>query len=54
VTARNREQSSAEAVGDTQSTDRDRKETKDLGEKFEGIQEYTNTCNILKNKKLKN
>lgn len=32
----------------------DKKETKDFGENFEGIQEYTNTCTILKNKELKN
>jgi hypothetical protein len=32
----------------------DKKETKDLGEKFEGIREYTNTCAILKNNELKN
>lgn len=32
----------------------DKKETKDLGENFEGIQEYINTCTILKNKELKN
>ena len=54
-TARNRKQSSAEAIGVTQSQQiSDKKETKDLGEKFEGTQEYTNTCSILKNKKLKN
>jgi len=30
------------------------KDTKDLGEKFEGIREYANTCAILKNNELKN
>jgi len=32
----------------------DKKETKDLGDNFEGIQKYTNTCTILKNKEFKN
>jgi hypothetical protein len=28
----------------------DKKETKDLGEKLDGIPEYTNRCTILKSK----
>jgi hypothetical protein len=53
--ARSRKQSYAEASGETQSQQiSDKEETKDLGEKFERTQEYTNICSILKNKELKN